>query len=70
MGLLKNLGKMGRRGLVEEMEQYNNELKHLLKMKLDNRSMQEDSFDLRIKYLRYMIQCVKTEIEINKLYFD
>ncbi|MGL5716859.1 MAG: hypothetical protein ACRCXT_09460 [Paraclostridium sp.] len=70
MGLLKDLGKMGRRELIKEMEQYNNELKHLLKMKLDNRSMQEDSFDLRIKHLRYMVQCIKTEIEINKLYFD
>lgn len=70
MGLLKDLNKIGRMELVKEMEQYNNELKHLLKMKLDNRAMQEDSFDLRIKHLRYMIQCIKTELEINKFYID
>ncbi|MGL5715183.1 MAG: hypothetical protein ACRCXT_10455 [Paraclostridium sp.] len=70
MGLLKKLSRIGRTDLLNEMRQYNDELKHLLKMKLDNREMQEDSFDLRIKHLRYMIQCIKTEIEINELYFD
>lgn len=64
--ILNNLNKHAFRKLIKEQKLYNEELKFLLKEKIDKRDSIKDGFDVRIDYLRYMIQCIDKEIEIMK----